>query len=92
MIYHSILLRRYIPVRAMGIIPKDTCRKAMTGPIIVQQGYDRPNDIKAKRSNVWPYSKAVTGPIIILYRYGPMTVPIILLRRYGPVRARATRL
>ena len=91
-IYHSILLCRYIPVRATGIMPEDTFRKVMKGPTIVQQGYDRPNDIKAKQTNFWPYSKAVTGPIIVLCWYGPMTGPIIVLHRYGPVQARATKL
>ena len=90
--YHSIVLRIYRPVHATGIMTKDTCRKATTGPIIAQQGYDRPNDIKAECPNVWPYRKAMTGPIIVLFRYGPMTVPIIVLRRYVPVQARATRL
>ena len=71
----------------MGIIPRDMYSKAITGPIMVQQGCDRPNDIKSKRPNVWAYSKAMIGPIIVLCRYGPMTVPMILLCRYGPVRA-----
>ena len=90
--YHSIVLRRYSPVRAMGIMPEDTCRKDMKGLIVVQQGYDRLNDIKAERPNVWPYSKDMTGPIIIICRYGPMKGTIIVLCRYGPVRARSTRL
>ena len=50
--YHSIVLLIYIPVRATGIMTENKCSKAMTGPIIVQQGYDRPNDIKAEQSNV----------------------------------------
>ena len=83
--YHSIVLRRYSPVHAKWIMPKGTCRKAMGGQIIVQQGYERLNDMKAERTNVWPYRKAMTGPIIILCRYGPMTVPIIVLHRYGPL-------
>ena len=58
----------------------------MTGPSIVQQGYDRPNYVKAEWSNVWPYSKAIKGQIILLCRYGPMTGPIIVLHIYGPVR------
>ena len=68
-------------------MPEDTCRKDMTGPIIVQLGYDRSIDIKAKRPNFWPYSKAVTGPIIVICIYDPMKGPIIVLRRYGPVQA-----
>ena len=68
-------------------MPEDTCSKDMTGRIIVQQGCDRPNDIKAERPNVLPYSKDMTGPIIVLRRHGPMTGPIIVLRRYGPVKA-----
>ena len=68
-------------------MPEDTCRKATKGPIIVQQGYDRLNDTKAKRPNVWPYSKATPGPIVVLCRYGPMTGPIIVLHRYGPIQA-----
>ena len=62
----------------------------MTGPIIVQQVYNGPNDIKAERPNVWPYSKANTGPIIVLCRYVPMAGPIIILHRYSVVQARAT--
>ena len=46
-------------------MPEDTCSKDMTGRIIVQQGCDRPNDIKAERPNVLPYSKDMTGPIIV---------------------------
>ena len=68
-------------------MPKETCRKAMTGPIILQRGYDRPNGIKAECPNFWPYSKAVEGPIIVICRYDPMTGPIIVLRIYGTVRA-----
>ena len=83
--YHSIILHRYSPVRVTGIIPEDTCRKDMPGPVIVKQGCDRPNDIKAKQPNVWPYSKAMTGPIIVLCRYGHTTGPIIVLRIYVPV-------
>ena len=45
--YHSIVLRRYTQVRATGIMTKDTCRKDMAGPIIVQQGCDGPNVIKS---------------------------------------------
>ena len=84
--YHSIVLGRYSPVRSKGIMPKDTCRNAMTGPIIAQQGYYRPNDIKSERPNFWTYIKAAIVPISVLCRYGPMTGPIIVLRRYGPVR------
>ena len=69
----------------MEIIPKDACSKAITGQIIVQQGCYSPNDIKAKQPNAWPYSKAMTGPIIVLCRYVPMKGPIIVLRRYGLV-------
>ena len=85
--YHSIVLRRYSPVHATGIMPEDACSKDKTGPIIVKQGCDRPNDIKSERPNVWLYSKAVTGPMIVLCRYGPITVPIAVLHKYGPVRA-----
>ena len=90
--YHSIVLRRYNLVRDTGIMPKDTCRKAITGPIIVQQDYGRPINIKAERPNIWTKCKAMAGPTIVLCRYGPITGPIIILRRYGPVQARATRL
>ena len=76
--YRSIVLCRYSPVRATGIIPEDTCSKAMTGPIIVQQGFDRQNDIKAERPNVWPNRKAITGPIIVLHRYGPVRATQII--------------
>ena len=62
----------------MGIIPEDTCDKAMAGSIIVQQGCDRMNDIKAERPNVWPYSKATTGPIIVLRRYDPVRATQIM--------------
>ena len=85
--YHSIVLRRYSSVRATGIITEDTCSKYITGPIIVQQGCDRLNDIKAERTNVWPYSKAMTSPIIVLCIYGPITGPIVVLRIYGPIQA-----
>ena len=85
--YHGIVLHRYSPVRATGITPEDTCSKAMKIPIIVQQGCNRPNDIKAERPNVWPYRKAMTGPIIVLCRYDPMMGPIIILHRYDPVQA-----
>ena len=53
-------------------MPEDTCSMAMTGPIIVQQVCDRPNDIKAERPNVCTNSKAMTGQIILLRRYGPV--------------------
>ena len=64
----------------MGIIHEDTRIKAMAGPIIVQQGCDRPNDKKAKRPNVWPNSKAMTGPIIVLRRYGPVQATQIMTK------------
>ena len=81
MCYHSIVLRRYNLVHATGIMPEYTCRKAITGLIIVQQGYDRPNEIKAERPNVWPYIMAMIVPTIVLCIYGPMAGPIIILRR-----------
>ena len=62
----------------MGIMPKDTCSKAMTGPIIAQQGCDRPNDIKAERPNVWPYINAMTFPIIVLRGYCPVRATQIM--------------
>ena len=77
-IYLIIVLCRYIPVLATGIIPKDTCSKAMTDPIIVQQGCDRANDIKAERPNIWPNKKARIGPIIVLRRYGPVRATHIM--------------
>ena len=76
--YHIIVLHRYSPVRATGIIPKDTCSKAMTRPVIVQQGCDRPHDIKAKRTNFWPIRKAMTGTIIVLRRYGSVQATQIM--------------
>ena len=52
----------------------------MTGPIIVQQGCDRPNYIKAERTNVWPNIKAMTGPIIVICRCGPVRATQIMTK------------
>ena len=62
----------------MGIMPKDTCSKAMTSPIIAQQVCDRPNYIKAERPNILPYRKTMTVPIIVLHRYGPVQATPIM--------------
>ena len=37
--YHIIVLHRYSPVCATGIMPKDTCSKDMRGQIIVLRIY-----------------------------------------------------
>ena len=42
--YHIILLRRYRPVRDTGIMPEDTCSKAMKGHIIVLCRYSSVQD------------------------------------------------
>ena len=76
--YYIIVIRRYSPVRATGIMPEDTCSKAITGPIVVQQDCDRPNYIKSKRPDVWPNIKAITGPIILLRRYVPVQATRIM--------------
>ena len=39
MSYHIIIIRRYIPVRATGMVPKEMCNKDMTGHIIVLHRY-----------------------------------------------------
>ena len=62
----------------MGLMPKDTFTKAITGPIILQQGCDNPNDIKSEKANVWPNIKAMTGPIIVICRYGALQATQIM--------------
>ena len=61
-------------------MPKDTCSKSMTVPIVVQQGCDRPNYIKSELPNVWPNKKAMTGPIILLRRYRPVQATQIMTK------------
>ena len=57
--YHIIVLRRYSPVRATKIRPKDMCSKAMKGQIIVLRIYGpvRATHIITKGT----YNKALTG-------------------------------
>ena len=62
------------------MVPKDMCSKATIGPIIVQQGCDRLNDINSERPNVWPNSKAMTIPIIVLHRYVPVQATQIMTK------------
>ena len=59
-------------------MPEYTCSNDMTGPIIVQQGCDMPNNIKAKRKKIYPNSEAITGPVIVLRTYGPLQATQIM--------------